>query len=247
MKEKTRNYLLEVCCGSAEDAIQAARGGADRAELCSNLFQGGLTPTLGAFETVRAHCDIRINVMIRPRQGGFCYTESEFQTAMFDLAHFVAAGADGLVCGFLKEDGRVDRERTLRFVEAAKGLPVTFHRAVDVVPDWREAFDTLAECGVARVLTSGQAPSVYYALDTVSAMIAYAGERFIVMPGAGITLKNAAEVQSRTRAREMHVAFMKTAYDRSAQNKADIYFGGALYPPEDRYNVIDAEKIAALL
>ncbi len=148
--------LIEVCCGSAEDAIQSALGGAYRAELCSNLFQGGLTPTLGSFETVRATADIKINVMIRPREGGFCYTASEFQTALNDAKHFVKAGADGLVCGFLHENGEVDIDRTKRFVEAAQGLPVTFHRAIDVVPNWKKAFDELYACGIKRILTSAK-------------------------------------------------------------------------------------------
>ena len=40
--------LLEVCCGSADDVIEAHRGGADRVELNCDLFHGGLTPTLGS-------------------------------------------------------------------------------------------------------------------------------------------------------------------------------------------------------
>ena len=35
--------LLEVCCGSADDVIEAHRGGADRVELNCDLFHGGLT------------------------------------------------------------------------------------------------------------------------------------------------------------------------------------------------------------
>ena len=55
-----KKYLVEVCCGSAEDTIQAAIGGADRVELCSNLFQGGLTPTLGMVKAVREQSNINL-------------------------------------------------------------------------------------------------------------------------------------------------------------------------------------------
>ena len=36
--------LIEVCCGSVDDAVEAAKGRADRIELNSSLFLGGLTP-----------------------------------------------------------------------------------------------------------------------------------------------------------------------------------------------------------
>ncbi len=38
---------LEVCCGSADDVIQAHRAGADRVELNSDLIHGGLYPHPG--------------------------------------------------------------------------------------------------------------------------------------------------------------------------------------------------------
>ena len=40
--------LIEVCCGSVDDAVEAERGGADRIELNSSIFLGGLTPSLGS-------------------------------------------------------------------------------------------------------------------------------------------------------------------------------------------------------
>ena len=61
--------LLEICCGSADDVIEAAKGGADRVELNSNLFQGGLTPSIGALKTAKRHTAIPVMAMVRPRYG----------------------------------------------------------------------------------------------------------------------------------------------------------------------------------
>ena len=78
--------LLEICCGSAEDAVEAALGGADRVELNNNLFQGGLTPSLGTLEVARDRLSIPIMTMVRPRAGGFCYSDTELAVARADSA-----------------------------------------------------------------------------------------------------------------------------------------------------------------
>ena len=66
--------LLEVCCGSAEDVIEAWKAGADRIELNSNLFHGGLTPTVGSLLVAKRETKLPVMTMVRPREGGFCYT-----------------------------------------------------------------------------------------------------------------------------------------------------------------------------
>ena len=76
--------LLEVCCGSADDVIEAHKAGADRVELNSDLFHGGLTPTLGELIVAKRETGMRIMAMVRPREGGFHYTEAEFATAVED-------------------------------------------------------------------------------------------------------------------------------------------------------------------
>lgn len=60
-----KHILLEACCGSAEDVIEAAKGGTGRAELCSDPFHGGLTPSIGGLKVAKAGCDIPVMAMVR--------------------------------------------------------------------------------------------------------------------------------------------------------------------------------------
>ena len=238
--------LLEICCGSADDVIEAEKGGADRVELNSNLFQGGLTPTVGTLRVVKRHTHIPVMTMVRPRAGGFCYTGAEFETAREDARLLLQNGADGLVFGFLHEDGTVDEERTRELVRIAEGRPCVFHRALDVVPDWKRALDQLIALGVTRVLTSGQRSDVFFALDTIREMIGYADGAIEILPGAGITLENVDRVAAVTGCSQVHLARHKTMPDPSVNNNRSIYYGGALYPPEDRFDVTDCAYVAAV-
>ena len=238
--------LLEICCGSADDVIEAARGGADRVELNNNLFQGGLTPSIGTLEVVKRHVTIPVMTMVRPRAVGFCYSEAEYETAKADAKALIRGGADGLVFGFLHPDGTVDEERTREMVELAEGLPCVFHRAIDVVPDWKRALDSLIRLGVTRVLTSGQQSDVYFALDTIAEMIRFAGDAIEILPGAGITLENVERVVRATGCTQVHLARHRTLPDTSVLNNRSIYYGGALYPPEDRYDVTDGDYVSSV-
>ena len=92
------------------------------------------------------------------------------------------------------------------------------------------------------MLTSGQEPDVF-AMDTIRDMIAYAGDAIQILPGAGITLRNAARIAAYTGASQLHLARHKSQLDSSTANNRDIYYGGALYPPEDRYDLIDRDYI----
>ena len=102
---KMSSVILEVCCGSADDVIQAHKAGAHRVELNSNLFHGGLTPTIGELVVAKRETGMKIMTMVRPREGGFCYTDAEFATAVEDARQLLANGTDGLVFGFLHQDG----------------------------------------------------------------------------------------------------------------------------------------------
>ena len=131
-------------------------------------------------------------------------------------------------------------------MKIAGGKPCVFHRALDVVPDWKRALDQLIRLGITRVLTSGQRSDVFFALDTIREMIEYADGAIEILPGAGITLENVDKVAAATGCAQVHLAWHRTRPDPSVNNNRSIYYGGALYPPEDRFDVTDREYVAAV-
>ena len=58
--------------------------------------------------------------------------------------------------GCLTADGEIDTARTRALVAPARPLSATCHRAFDMVRDPAAALEALIDCGVDRVLTSGQ-------------------------------------------------------------------------------------------
>ena len=244
-----KKILVEVCCGSADDVIEAKKAGADRVELNSDLFHGGLTPTVGSLLVAKRETGMKIMTMVRPREGGFCYTEAEFAVAIEDAKQLLANGSDGLVFGFLHTDGTIDVERTAILAKLAHsaGKEAVFHRAIDVVPDWKQALDTLIDLNITRVLTSGQEADVSNGTETVREMIRYAAGRIQILPGAGITARNYQRIVAETDTDQIHLAAHRSVADTSVLNNRSIFYGGCLYPPEDRFNMIDKEYISGIV
>ncbi len=241
------SLTFEVCVESAEGAVAAQAGGAHRVELCSDLLEGGLTPSHGTLRVARARLQIGIMAMVRPRGGDFCYSETEFAVMREDLLAAKSLGADGIVFGILHPDGSVDRERTKELVALARPLPVTFHRAFDVTRDPFEALDTLIALGVDRVLTSGQEPSVLEGLELIAELVGRADGRIIVMPGGGITERTMARVAASSGARELHFASLEPREGRMAYRNPRVFMGGTLRPPEYSQDVTRPESVAAII
>lgn len=241
------DLTFEVCVDSAEAAIAAAEGGADRVELCSDLLEGGLTPTQGTVKVARARIDVKIMAMVRPRGGDFCYSKVEFEVMREDLAALKALGADGIVLGLLNPDGTIDRPRTRELIDLARPLPVTFHRAFDMTRDPFEALDVLIDLGVDRVLTSGQEPSVVEGLGLIAELVLRASGRIIVMPGGGITARNVSRVISEAGVREVHFAVLEPREGRMLFRNPRVFMGGTLRPPEYSQDVTKPESVNAVI
>ena len=102
---------LEICATSVESALVAQDGGAQRIELCDNLWEGGTTPSAGMIRQIRQVLDIDLFVLIRPRGGDFLYSRYEFEVMKVDIEMARAQGVDGIVSGALLADGTVDKKK----------------------------------------------------------------------------------------------------------------------------------------
>ena len=196
--------IVEAAVESLDDALAAVAGGADRLELCANLDAGGTTPSAALITAVREKVELPLLVMIRPRAGDFVYTDDELSRMYEDVAMARSLGASGVVLGVLDTFDRLDLERTAALVEAAEGLPVTFHRAIDQVARRVVSIDALAALGIARVLTSGGAETAAEGTDELRAMVQRANDRLTVVAGGGVRAHNAREIVERTGVTELH-------------------------------------------
>ncbi|CAB4026110.1 copper homeostasis cutC homolog, partial [Paramuricea clavata] len=156
---------------------------AKRIELCCNLSEGGTTPSIGLLKVIKCNVSLPVFVMIRPRGGDFLYTEAEFEVMIEDCEQVINAGADGIVCGILTKQGEIDVPGCKKLLGIIKPLPVTFHRAFDMVPDQSAALEVIINLGFDRILTSGGKPDVLQGAPRLKDLVNQAGRRIIIMPG----------------------------------------------------------------
>eukprot|EP01087_Luapelamoeba_hula_P013091 TRINITY_DN3723_c0_g1_i1.p1 TRINITY_DN3723_c0_g1~~TRINITY_DN3723_c0_g1_i1.p1 ORF type:complete len:266 (-),score=66.19 TRINITY_DN3723_c0_g1_i1:80-877(-) len=241
---------VEVCVDSVASTVAARQANADRVELCSALFEGGLTPSAGLIQQVKKALigsTTRLFVMIRPRGGDFCYDADEFAVMKHDIEYSKSCGVDGVVFGILLPDASVDTERTRQLVDLARPLQVTFHRAFDMVRDPLAALDDIVRLGIERILTSGCDSTCLEGLDTLKTLIQVAKDRVIVVPGGGITERNVHRIVSGSGAREFHVSGRVKRDSVMTHRNTLCFMGGTLRPPEFEVSVVHPAKIQTFL
>nr|WP_086937650.1 copper homeostasis protein CutC [Thaumasiovibrio occultus] len=197
---------IEVCIDNLESLHTAQQAGATRIELCASLEVGGITPSFGLMKQAARHATIPVYAMIRPRQGDFLFSDDDMAQMVDDIAAARHAGLQGVVIGCLTANGHIDMAQCRQLVDAANGMGITFHRAIDQCVDFRAALDDIMALGCERVLTSGLAVSADKGTDVLREMVDYCGNRLSIMAGAGVNAANVSQIVNATGVREVHLS-----------------------------------------
>lgn len=242
----SNRVLLEIGVASVDDAVAAVAAGADRLELNCALSLGGLTPSAGLFAEVRRRVTVPLIAMVRPRAGGFAYSDSDFEVMLRDAKALIAAGSDGIAFGILTSRGEVDVDRCRKLREVCRDRAAVFHRAFDLTPQPLSALNCLIDLGFRRVMTSGQAESAASGADTIADLVRHAAGRIEVMPAGGIDHQSVGEIVTRTGCNQVHAGLRAVSRDTSGAGRPEIRFGRVTPTVEGEFDRTDASAVAAL-
>ncbi|MFL1781008.1 Copper homeostasis protein CutC [Candidatus Hepatincolaceae symbiont of Richtersius coronifer] len=188
--------IIEACTENFRQSQIAQFKGANRIELCENLAQGGTTPSYGTIKVAVDKLSIPVLIMIRPKGGDFYYTEDELQIMLNDIKYYKKLPVAGFVLGALKSQGDIGNSTTSirsasnnsvprnisfspkidykvmdKLITACGTLPVTFHKAFDVLENAYLEIEQLAKLGVKRILTSGGKSTALEGLDDLNKIL----------------------------------------------------------------------------
>lgn len=219
--------MLEIIGMSVEDAIAIEKCGADRIELVSALTEGGLTPSFGLIESVVNKVKIPVNVMIRHHAKSFVYSDEDINIMIKDIEKVKEIGANGVVFGVLDEKNNIREEQLITLLEAAKGLDVTYHRAIDET-NVIDSIKILSKYEyITNVLTSAGKGNIENNIEKIKEMKKNACSINILL-GGGLNFENIDRIKNLT-------------------NNKDFHFGTAIRVDKNPFGEIDEVKLRKLV
>ena len=240
--------LVEICCGSYEDALNAYYGRAKRIELNSALHLGGLTPSIASLKLTKKNTNLKIITMIRPRGAGFCYNDIEFEVMKEDARCMLENKADGIAFGCLNQDGSINEKQTKEMIDIIKEYQgeVVFHRAFDCVADPYASIELLIHLGVHRILTSGLKPKAMDGKELIKDLQNKYGNQIEILAGSGINASNARKMMEDTGIYQVHSSCKDWINDPTTKTH-EVSYAYAPSPHENDYDVVSKELVEKIV
>jgi len=212
--------VVEACVSTVDEAVAAEQGGARRLEVCARPDEHGVTPDPLVLHQILARVTIPVVVLIRCRPGDFIYSDGEIDRMTGQVQHAMARGAEGVAVGAVTAEGTIHRKALATWAWAAHPGKVTFHRAFDVVRDQVAAIDDLFDYGVARLLTSGGAPTAAEGTAVLRRLVEQAGTGLTVVAAGTVRPHSVAQIMRDTGVHEVHARLASEADTRALVDAA---------------------------
>lgn len=240
--------IIEICCGSYEDALNAYHGGAKRIELNSALHLGGLTPTLASLKLTKKNTDLKVITMVRPRGAGFYYNDIEFEVMKEDARCLLENKADGIAFGCLNQDGTINEKQTKEMIAIIKEYhgEAVFHRAFDCADDPYASIELLIDLGIDRVLTSGLKPKAMDGKELIKDLQIKYGSQIEILAGSGMNASNAKKMMDDTGIYQVHSSCKDWVNDPTTKTH-EVSYAYAPYPHENDYDVVSKELVEKIV
>ena len=237
---------VEVCANSVKDCLISQSLGAHRIELVSASYLGGLTPNLSVLDMVlEKGVVIPIMAMVRPRGGGFYYSNLEKEQMFREAKELLKHGANGLVFGFLTENNEIDWLATEKMIELCDkyNAESVFHRAFDCASNPEYNIQRLIGLGCTRILTSGLANNVKRGTKLIKLFQEKYGQHIEILAGAGVTSDNVVKILDKTGVKQIHGTFKKYMNDTTT-SRDEVSFA---YTDKGDYEEVDPEELMKVL
>ena len=221
---QTLPVTIELCCGGIDDVRLAVKAKVDRIELNCGMALSGLTPSACLTKASREVFSGPIVAMVRPREGGFCYSAAEFHQMLDETEWLLAEAMDGIATGFLTAEGTIDIARCAIIRARFSKATLVFHKAFDATPNLTQSLQQLVDCGFDRVLTSGGMCTASEGVDQLKQLREVAAGRIEVVAAGGIRASNVRSVTARSGCRQIHSAVRELAIDLSTRHNPSLSF-----------------------
>lgn len=234
---------IEICCGSFQDALNAYKGNASRIELNSALYLGGLTPTIASLRLTKENTNLKVICMVRPRAGGFNYTDDEYKQMYLETKLLLENKADGIAFGILNDNCEID-DRNIELLKLIKqyNKEAVFHRAFDQANNPYSSIEKLIELGFDRVLTSGQKKTAIEGKDLIKDLQFKYGNEIEILAGSGINDTNAKDFVEYTSVNQIHSSCKDYLVDLSANKNVSFD-----YLNNNKYEIVSINKVKKLI